>query len=440
MSRISLAPITKLPGAALRDCRPPQSIGVGDPFAALMQEVAMEDGIATNPVEGVPGESIPEEPADTANEDAASPDMASELAAALIPILNITPLPVSIPVVSDIGAQPSAATAENPELAPAPPLLVTAASVLIADTTLPVPDVAIKGSPIENGIPAVLRFAQRADDGPAVEIPFAPERLDAPEPPTLKPNGQIPHQISMSSTHATHAQASPQSVRGGEPPAFWEADATSKARQVTEPPGGQSPPTVEDVEIDEPSKVLEAKPDPAKPGVERPESERSVFKDPQISAITAAAREPQSPVALAPEARVTMASIPHVLVRMASDADQKTQSVKLRLDPPRLGEIFVDLKLGENGLSLRIVSQSPEVRDLLQQDLPRLQELLKASGLNLQLFSASCDLAGERSDRQSPARPERPSPPSSSSAQEPDTRVAVLRRQYDTSMRINAHA
>jgi flagellar hook-length control protein FliK len=205
-------------------------------------------------------------------------------------------------------------------------------------------------------------------------------------------------------------------------------------------PDDRPPTPPDEVEIVEQSKVMDAKADPATHVAKTPETERSVAESTQTNATPVAAREAQVTVAPPPDSRVTMASIPHVIVRMALDPEQKTQTVKLRLDPPRLGEVSIDLKLGENGLSLRIVSQTPEARDLLQQDLPRLQDLLKASGLNLQLFSASCDLAEKRSEQQNPATYERTSRPSSPSTEPDATPVAPVRRLYDTSLRINAHA
>jgi hypothetical protein len=178
------------------------------------------------------------------------------------------------------------------------------------------------------------------------------------------------------------------------------------------------------------------------PAREKPPVENQAASEHQAGGVSAMARETQPAIASsqATTSRVSMASIPHVILRMTSDLEQKTQSVRLRLDPPRLGEVSVDLKLGENGLTLRIVSQTPEARDLLQQDLPRLQDLLKASGLNLQLFSASCDLSGERPERQAPPAFERASRTGLNSPDTLQNPVTILSRQYETSVRINAHA
>lgn len=56
---------------------------------------------------------------------------------------------------------------------------------------------------------------------------------------------------------------------------------------------------------------------------------------------------------------------------------------ELTLTPPQLGKLEVSITLSGDQTSAQIMAASPAVRDLLEQHLPRLREVLEQSGINL---------------------------------------------------------
>ena len=62
---------------------------------------------------------------------------------------------------------------------------------------------------------------------------------------------------------------------------------------------------------------------------------------------------------------------------------QRLSTVQVKLNPANLGPLDIQLNLQQDQLSVSLVSQHAPVRELLDQALPRLRELLAESGLNL---------------------------------------------------------
>lgn len=75
----------------------------------------------------------------------------------------------------------------------------------------------------------------------------------------------------------------------------------------------------------------------------------------------------------------------------------ETQQAQLTLNPPHLGPIQVSLSLNNEQLTAQFVSASPEVRQTLEESLPRLREMLAESGISLGQTHV-----GSESFRQSP--------------------------------------
>jgi hypothetical protein len=119
--------------------------------------------------------------------------------------------------------------------------------------------------------------------------------------------------------------------------------------------------------------------------------------------------------------RPPVISLVHVLVRIAQIATALgapgTRAVRLRLDPPALGEIQVHVESSSQGITVRIVTQSHEARALLSDHQAELGRELWRHGLALQSFSAS--VAGD-ADGEAPAHRER-----SPSSHRAPARVAV---------------
>jgi flagellar hook-length control protein FliK len=70
----------------------------------------------------------------------------------------------------------------------------------------------------------------------------------------------------------------------------------------------------------------------------------------------------------------------HRVVMMVSNQQQE---VELQLNPPHLGPLDVKLSLNQDQASLSFVAATAPVRDALEASLPRLQEMLAESGIQL---------------------------------------------------------
>ncbi|UTW10030.1 flagellar hook-length control protein FliK [Marinobacterium rhizophilum] len=76
------------------------------------------------------------------------------------------------------------------------------------------------------------------------------------------------------------------------------------------------------------------------------------------------------------------------------------QVAEIRLDPPELGTLHVRLQLNQDQASLSFTSPHAQVRDALEQQMPRLREMLAEQGLNLENSSVADD--SRRRDRSAP--------------------------------------
>ena len=77
---------------------------------------------------------------------------------------------------------------------------------------------------------------------------------------------------------------------------------------------------------------------------------------------------------------------------------QNVTAAELRLDPPELGSLNVRVNITGDQASLSFTSPHPQVREVLEQQLPRLREMLADSGLELEQADVS--------DRSHPGREE----------------------------------
>lgn len=83
----------------------------------------------------------------------------------------------------------------------------------------------------------------------------------------------------------------------------------------------------------------------------------------------------------------TMEKVESALKEVSKSKDGKTISV--RLDPPSLGSVKVDISLRDGSLHARIVAESPQVNALLREKAHELQNLLRKTGLDLERVSVS---------------------------------------------------
>ena len=81
--------------------------------------------------------------------------------------------------------------------------------------------------------------------------------------------------------------------------------------------------------------------------------------------------------------------------RLAGLTTRGANSAEIRLHPPSLGQLEVRITLSNDQASVFVASSNPEVREALQQALPRLDDLL--SGLGIEL--AESEIAERQAER-----------------------------------------
>lgn len=62
---------------------------------------------------------------------------------------------------------------------------------------------------------------------------------------------------------------------------------------------------------------------------------------------------------------------------------QKIDVAQLQLNPPELGPLMVKIKIDEDAASLNFSSHTPQVREIIEQSLPRLREMMFDQGISL---------------------------------------------------------
>jgi flagellar hook-length control protein FliK len=72
-------------------------------------------------------------------------------------------------------------------------------------------------------------------------------------------------------------------------------------------------------------------------------------------------------------------------------AENGNSRAELILTPPHLGRIEISLQIGSDLSSAQFISASPQVREALEQAMPRLREMLAGSGISLGEASVSDD-------------------------------------------------
>ena len=80
--------------------------------------------------------------------------------------------------------------------------------------------------------------------------------------------------------------------------------------------------------------------------------------------------------------------------RLAGLATRGANTAEIRLHPPSLGQLEVRITLANDQASLFVASANPEVREALQQALPRLDSLLSSLGIEL----AESEIAERQAD------------------------------------------
>jgi hypothetical protein len=106
-------------------------------------------------------------------------------------------------------------------------------------------------------------------------------------------------------------------------------------------------------------------------------------------------------------------AVPGEIARMAASLHREAGAteVRLRLDPPSLGEVRVRITSTSQGVQIRIVTHCSEACSALADGQPQLKTELERHGLTLQSFSTSVDTSaagsGDGATRRENGHPER---------------------------------
>lgn len=69
--------------------------------------------------------------------------------------------------------------------------------------------------------------------------------------------------------------------------------------------------------------------------------------------------------------------------RLMMMVNNKLQTAEIKLDPPELGSMMVRIQVHNDQAQLHVVAQQPHTREMLEQAMPRLRELMQEQGLQL---------------------------------------------------------
>ena len=158
--------------------------------------------------------------------------------------------------------------------------------------------------------------------------------------------------------------------------------------------------------------------------------------------VSVATGQPSQPIAQgAPMAAMRLPELSQQLVPMLRRVnDEGNHEIRVRLDPPHLGELNVLIESGKEGLTVRVVAQTRETLLLLQDQRSSLQDELSRQNLSISSFTAS--LAGDSSGQRSLPRYFNTSPSrSSADSAAPSTELSSVALRVPLHMGgLDAHA
>ncbi|MFK7159764.1 flagellar hook-length control protein FliK [Marinospirillum sp. MEB164] len=103
---------------------------------------------------------------------------------------------------------------------------------------------------------------------------------------------------------------------------------------------------------------------------------------PQMAAMMQG-RVGMAPVSLAAQQAAAMANAEALANRISMMQSKNLQAAEMRLDPPGLGSIKISIRMQGDNASVFFQSANAHARDLIEQALPRLREMMEQGGLAL---------------------------------------------------------
>ncbi|WP_202983553.1 flagellar hook-length control protein FliK [Ferrimonas lipolytica] len=94
--------------------------------------------------------------------------------------------------------------------------------------------------------------------------------------------------------------------------------------------------------------------------------------------------------------------VPELRDRLQMMVNTDKLSAEIRLDPPELGALQVRIQMNGDQANVQIVTQQGQAKDMIEQALPRLREMLQEQGLQLGQTDVSQQQAGDDGGQQQP--------------------------------------
>ncbi|WP_309723447.1 flagellar hook-length control protein FliK [Armatimonas sp.] len=240
--------------------------------------------------------------------------------------------------------------------------------------------------------PLLVTVAPTVKDETAVNVEGA---TSAPTEATLAPTPQTPSDSLpvLSGLEMASTQELPQEIQ-----AAVDALSEAVAPGTTKHSEGNETlsPTTEMMESPKAAQTVAPVPGTESPSPSVGSALSTTTTAPQEAVATPASTPPTRTAVRLPE--LSQQLVP-ILRRVNTEGRQE---LRVRLDPPHLGELNVIVEDGLDGISVRIVAESRETLLLLQDQRTQLHDELSRQNLSVASFSAS--LAGDTSGQRSPSR------------------------------------
>ncbi|MDX1836916.1 flagellar hook-length control protein FliK [Legionella taurinensis] len=105
---------------------------------------------------------------------------------------------------------------------------------------------------------------------------------------------------------------------------------------------------------------------------------------------------------------------------------QKIDRAVIRLNPQELGPLEVNIKFHKDEASLTITAHTLHVRDMIEQAIPRLRDMMSEQGINLSQFSIESNASQHQAGRQ-PGHAQHPGNPVSPVVEEGSQETSVIK-------------
>jgi flagellar hook-length control protein FliK len=296
-----------------------------------------------------------------------------------VPTASPSPVPVAVAIAPVVQNIPAANTAPDPaDLTVGNVTAIESGKLAKTDLKPELLAVAAKATKADGGQAAAQATADAAD---ASTDPDAPTVI-ADKPVLADPDGALPILADVKDA----AAAKPADGTDTAAPA---TDARQAAPKADADPAQSTPQSAD------PSSASTAKPAGPSPVQSHPTADPgaivvhptdgSAGQSPNLTAAMPATQGPAAPATVAQQ-QVQAAAVPVPLNGLALEISARAKAgsnrFDIRLDPPELGRIDVQLHVSAHGqVTSHLIVDRPETLDLLRRDAPNLQRSLQDAGL-----------------------------------------------------------